>query len=66
MIWQTKIRTFDLSRRALIMGVVNVTADSFSDGGQFADPDRAVAHALQLAADGAEVIVHPSRCRTRE
>lgn len=56
MIWQTKIRTFDLSRRALIMGVVNVTADSFSDGGQFADPDRAVAHALQLAADGAEVI----------
>jgi dihydropteroate synthase len=56
MIWKTKIRTFDLSRRALIMGVVNVTADSFSDGGQFADPGRAVAHALQLAADGAEVI----------
>lgn len=56
MIWQTKDRTFDLTRRALIMGVVNVTTDSFSDGGQFADTDRAVAHARQLAADGAEII----------
>src|SRR5205085_12290343 len=33
MIWQTKSRTFDLSQRALIMGVLNVTTDSFSDGG---------------------------------
>jgi len=56
MIWQTKSRTFDLTYRALIMGVVNVTTDSFSDGGQFADTDSAVAHARRLAAEGAEII----------
>ncbi|MEA3206966.1 MAG: dihydropteroate synthase [Chthoniobacter sp.] len=56
MLWRTRNRTFDLTRRALIMGVVNVTADSFSDGGQFCDPDAAVAHARQLAAEGAEII----------
>ncbi len=56
MIWQTKTRTFDLSKRALIMGVVNVTADSFSDGGKFFDVESAVAHARRLAAEGAEII----------
>ena len=56
MIWQTSKRTFDLSRRALIMGVLNVTADSFSDGGRFLHPDQAVAHGLQMAADGADII----------
>jgi len=56
MIWQTKSRTFDLTYRALIMGVVNVTTDSFSDGGQFADTDSAVAHARRLADEGAEII----------
>ena len=40
MLWRTPQRTFDLSRRGLIMGVVNVTADSFSDGGQFLDRER--------------------------
>jgi dihydropteroate synthase len=54
--WQTKTRTFDLADRALIMGVVNVTTDSFSDGGQFADTESAVAHARRLASDGAEII----------
>jgi dihydropteroate synthase len=38
------------------MGVINVTPDSFSDGGEFLDPDRAIAHGLQLAADGAEIL----------
>jgi dihydropteroate synthase len=38
------------------MGVVNVTDDSFSDGGQFCDPEAATAHARQLAAEGAEII----------
>ncbi len=56
MIWHTPSRTFDLSRRALIMGVLNVTTDSFSDGGQFIDIERAVAHGRQLAAEGAEII----------
>ena len=54
MIWQTKTRTFDLTRRALIMGVVNVTSDSFSDGGQFVEVESACAQARRLAADGAE------------
>ena len=38
------------------MGIVNVTPDSFSDGGQFLDPEKAVAHAIQLLDDGAEII----------
>lgn len=43
-------------QRPLIMGVVNVTPDSFSDGGQFLDSDSAVAHALELIAQGANII----------
>jgi dihydropteroate synthase len=42
--------------RPLIMGVVNVTPDSFSDGGHFLDPNRAVEHALQLIAEGADIL----------
>src|SRR6266566_1495781 len=43
-------------RRPLVMGVLNVTPDSFSDGGRFAAVEAAVAHAHQLAADGADLI----------
>ena len=42
--------------RPLVMGVVNVTPDSFSDGGRYLDPGAAIAHGLQLAADGADVL----------
>jgi len=56
MLWKTRTRTLDLARRALIMGVVNVTADSFSDGGEFADPQDAIAHGLRLAEEGADII----------
>jgi dihydropteroate synthase len=56
MIWQTKNRTFDLSRHALIMGVLNVTTDSFSDGGRFIDVERAIAHGRELVAEGAGII----------
>jgi dihydropteroate synthase len=42
--------------RPLLVGIVNVTPDSFSDGGRFLDPDRAVAHALELAAEGADLL----------
>ena len=56
MIWKTRTRTFDLARRALIMGVVNVTGDSFSDGGEFEDPEAAIAQARKLADEGAEII----------
>jgi len=40
----------------LVMGVLNVTPDSFSDGGRFLDPAAAVAHGLELAAEGADVV----------
>lgn len=43
-------------QRPLIMGIVNVTPDSFSDGGRFIDPARALAHARQLVADGADML----------
>jgi dihydropteroate synthase len=42
--------------RTLVMGVVNVTPDSFSDGGEWFDPDRAIAHGLQLRAQGADLL----------
>jgi dihydropteroate synthase len=42
--------------RTLLMGVVNVTPDSFSDGGQFLDPSRAVAHATRLVSEGADIL----------
>ena len=44
------------ARRPLVMGVLNVTPDSFSDGGRFAEPITAIAHARQMVADGAELI----------
>lgn len=46
----------DFSGGCLIMGVLNVTPDSFSDGGQFLDAERAVAHGLEMASQGAAVI----------
>jgi dihydropteroate synthase len=42
--------------RPLVMGVLNVTPDSFSDGGRFVDPDRAIAQAQRMIADGADII----------
>ena len=42
--------------RPLIMGVINITPDSFSDGGQFLDSNEAVKHALELIRDGANII----------
>lgn len=46
----------ELGKRTLIMGILNVTPDSFSDGGLWDEPDKAVEHALQMAADGADII----------
>ena len=48
--------TLELSRRTHVMGVINVTPDSFSDGGQFFEKERAIEQALQLAGDGADLI----------
>jgi dihydropteroate synthase len=46
----------DFSAGCVVMGVLNITPDSFSDGGQFLDIDKAVKHGLQMAADGAAII----------
>ena len=54
--WQTGDITLQFPRPTLVMGIVNVTPDSFSDGGKFVDADAAAAHALQLADDGAELL----------
>jgi dihydropteroate synthase len=54
--WSLGVRTMELGKRTLIMGVVNVTPDSFSDGGIFLDPEKAVDHALQLLDEGADII----------
>ena len=54
--WLIGSRTLQLGKRTLIMGVVNVTPDSFSDGGVNIDRDRAVEYAIQLLHDGADII----------
>ncbi len=54
--WNIGSRVLALGKRTLIMGVVNVTPDSFSDGGQFLDRDKAVEHALHLLEEGADII----------
>jgi len=54
--WHLPDRILDLSRRPLVMGIVNVTPDSFSDGGLFAGVDAAVAHGLELARQGADLL----------
>ena len=46
----------DPDRATLVMGIVNVTPDSFSDGGQFYHPEKAIIHAMQLINDGADII----------
>jgi dihydropteroate synthase len=54
--WHVQDRTLPIGERALIMGILNVTPDSFSDGGQFLDLDPALAHAEQMIAEGADII----------
>lgn len=54
--WKLKSREIKLGDRTVILGVLNVTPDSFSDGGKFIDPERAYARALQLEEDGADVL----------
>ncbi|MBS1876459.1 MAG: dihydropteroate synthase [Acidobacteria bacterium] len=54
--WKTRSRSLMLGERTLIMGILNVTPDSFSDGGKYSDPDRAFARALELEDEGADII----------
>ena len=54
--WKIAGHAVDLSERAMIMGVLNVTPDSFSDGGEFFAREAAVAHGLAMARQGADII----------
>ena len=54
--WKVAGRVLDLSRNGLIMGVLNVTPDSFSDGGKFFAVEKAVEHGLTMAGEGAQII----------
>lgn len=54
--WQLRKRTLQFRSLPLVMGIVNVTPDSFSDGGRFFEPAAAVEHALRLVAEGADLL----------
>lgn len=54
--WRLAERSIDLSRRPCIMGILNVTPDSFSDGSLYCDLDRAEEHAFQLVSEGADIV----------
>jgi dihydropteroate synthase len=56
MIWRCGGVVLDLSSRTLVMGVLNVTPDSFSDGGRYAEAGAAIAHGRRLLADGADLL----------
>jgi dihydropteroate synthase len=55
-LWKIGDDIFDLSRQGLIMGVLNVTPDSFSDGGSFFDAENAAQHGLNMAGEGAHIV----------
>jgi dihydropteroate synthase len=55
-VWMLRTRTLEISRTPLLMGIVNVTPDSFSDGGRYFDPAAAIEHGLRLAAEGADLL----------
>src|SRR6476619_5675532 len=54
--WHIKGKVLPIGERTLVMGILNVTPDSFSDGGEFFSTDKALAHAEQMIAEGADII----------
>src|SRR5262245_12222807 len=56
MLWRLRNRELPFEKRCLVMGIVNVTPDSFSDGGQFLDTNKAIAHGLELVRQGADLL----------
>ena len=55
-LWDLGTRSLELGARTLVMGVVNVTPDSFSDGGRYFEPSAAIEHALRLLDEGADIL----------
>jgi dihydropteroate synthase len=56
MLWKLRNRLIELSRSGLIMGVLNVTPDSFSDGGRFSEEEAAFHHAQKMVSEGADIL----------
>ncbi len=54
--WKLRSTTLEWHDRPLILGVLNVTPDSFSDGGRYLDPDQALDRALEMEAEGADIL----------
>jgi dihydropteroate synthase len=54
--WKLRTRSLPLGERTLVMGVLNTTPDSFSDGGAFDNPAAAIEHGLQMLEDGADIV----------
>jgi dihydropteroate synthase len=54
--WRLRTRTLELGRRTLVVGVVNITPDSFSDGGSFLDPEAALVRCMQCLDEGADIL----------
>ncbi len=54
--WKLRDKTLNVGERTLLLGVLNVTPDSFTDGGKYSDPDRAFARAVELEEQGADLI----------
>lgn len=55
-VWKLRSRSLELGARTLVMGILNITPDSFSDGGRFLSRDHAVGHALQMFDEGADIL----------
>lgn len=55
-LWKVRDRELRLGQKTLVMGILNVTPDSFSDGGKYLDPDRAFARAMELEEEGADIL----------
>lgn len=54
--WKLKQRELQVGERTLLLGVLNITPDSFSDGGKYMDPDRAFARAVEIEEQGADIV----------
>ncbi|HSE26284.1 MAG TPA: dihydropteroate synthase, partial [Pyrinomonadaceae bacterium] len=54
--WKLKEKTLPIGERTLVMGILNVTPDSFSDGGQFVRVEEALQHAYRMISEGADII----------
>src|ERR1043165_1908228 len=54
--WETSRRTLEWGARPLVIGILNLTPDSFSDGGVYCDPNQGIHRALEMEAEGADII----------